>query len=92
LRNGLPLSEPYIKEPPDYTWPTDGTQVEVPPGQIVVMGDNRNNSADSHLWERVTADRHGAEDAPFLPVERVKGSLVYRYWPPDRMGTVAQER
>jgi signal peptidase I len=43
--NGTPLDEPYITEPPSY----NGTWV-VPEGQYFVLGDNRNDSRDSHQW------------------------------------------
>lgn len=92
-RNGTPVAEPYIKDPPLYLWPPDareGGEVVVPPGSVVVLGDNRNNSNDAHSWTRPGADGR-REPAPFLPVETIRGKLVYRYWPPDRMGTVAQE-
>lgn len=91
LRNDQPVDEPYISEPPAYEWPEPGEQVEVPKGQVVVLGDNRNDSFDAHLWRRITADGRDVEDMPFLPMSALRGRLVYRYWPPDRMGTVAQE-
>lgn len=94
FRNGEPVAEPYLKETPDYTWPPGadrGEEVVVPDGNVVVLGDNRRNSHDSHRWERISPDGRVTEPAPFLPVDRIRGRLVYRYWPPDRMGTVAQE-
>ncbi len=90
-RNGKAVDEPYLPEPPHYVWPEDGGEVTVPDGHVVVLGDSRNNSYDSHLWDRASADGREVESAPFLPVGAIRGKLVYRYWPPDRMGTVAQE-
>ena len=62
--NGTPLTEPYIASPPAY----DGDWV-VPDGQLFVLGDNRNDSRDSHQWR-------------FLPIENVIGKAVLIYWPP----------
>jgi signal peptidase I len=82
IRNGLPLTEPYIKENPDYDMPDpanphayfhDGREVTVPPGHVFVMGDNRNNSMDSHVWG-------------FLPIDHIIGRAVVRFWPPTRLG------
>jgi signal peptidase I len=47
LINGKPLDEPYIAEPPAYTWPANGQPLTVPPHNVVVFGDNRNHSEDS---------------------------------------------
>ncbi len=43
-RNGTALDEPYIKES---MRPAAPKKVIVPPSQVYVMGDNRNNSSDS---------------------------------------------
>lgn len=43
-RNSTVLEEPYIKEGMK---PASPKKVIVPPGQVYVMGDNRNNSSDS---------------------------------------------
>lgn len=90
LVNGEPQDEPYLLSPPAYTWPPGGGEVTVPPGRVVVLGDNRNNSADSHLWERISPDGRGVEPMPFLPLQNLRGNLVFRFWPPDRFGMVAQ--
>ena len=64
LVNGVPLDEPYIAAPPIYnnTW-------VIPEGQLFVLGDNRNESKDSHEWG-------------FLPMENVVGRAILIYWPP----------
>jgi len=69
--NGVPREEPYIQDAPAYEW---GPQV-VPDGHVMVLGDNRNNSFDSHLWG-------------FLPTSDVIGRAVLRYWPFTRFGTL----
>jgi signal peptidase I len=71
FRNGNPLSEPYIKQPPDYTLPL----FRVPEGSLFVLGDNRRNSHDSHIWG-------------FLPKKNIIAKAMFRYWPPKRIGVV----
>ncbi len=61
--NGVELKEPYIAAPPNYTG-----EWTVPANSLFVLGDNRNNSADSHAWG-------------FVPVENVLGKAVLVYWP-----------
>lgn len=63
--NGIVLDEPYIREAPRYTY--SGV---VPEGQYFVLGDNRNNSSDSHSWS-------------FLPKENIVGKSLVIYWPPS---------
>lgn len=71
LVDGEPLSEPYIAAPPAYILPP----VTVPPEQLFVMGDNRNNSNDSHVWG-------------FLPQRNIIGRAWIRFWPLGRFGQV----
>ncbi len=61
--NGAELKEPYIAAPPNYAGEWD-----VPAGQLFVLGDNRNNSSDSHAWG-------------FLPEQNILGKAVLVYWP-----------
>jgi signal peptidase I len=67
--DGQPLSEPYLAEAPRYTWGPE----RVPEDMLFVMGDNRNQSSDSHDWG-------------FLPRSHVRGRAWLRFWPPGRAG------
>jgi len=71
LVNGEVQDEPYTAELADYTLPP----LRVPPGQVFVLGDNRNKSFDSHYWG-------------FLPVNNIIGRAIFTYWPPQRAGAV----
>lgn len=87
-RNGAPVQEAFIKEPPFYSWPPgaeEGAEVTVPPGHLLVFGDNRNDSNDGHRW----ADRNpdGTETPnPWLPRPNVLGKAMVTFWPPHRIG------
>jgi signal peptidase I len=68
--NGVMLSEPYLMIDPQY----EGEWV-VLEDTLFVLGDNRNNSSDSHNWGMV-------------PMENIVGEALLVYWPPDSWGLV----
>ncbi len=70
--NGEALTEDYLKEAPNYNF----GPVEVPANSLFVMGDNRNRSFDSHLWNT------------WLSLDHVKGKAFYTYWPLNRLGVL----
>jgi signal peptidase I len=72
--NDQPLRENYINEAPQYEW---GPEV-IPPNSYLVLGDNRNNSYDSHYWGVV-------------PRDKIIGRAVVRFWPPNRAGEITPD-
>lgn len=69
--DGTPLEEEYIMAPPNYTMPA----TEVSEAEYFVLGDNRNNSNDSHTgWT--------------VPRDNIIGKAWFTYWPPNKWGVV----
>jgi signal peptidase I len=66
--NGRALNEPYVSAPLDYT-----VSWRLGADEYVVLGDNRNNSSDSHSWGAISK-------------ERIIGKAVFRYWPLEKLG------
>jgi signal peptidase I len=69
--NGTPLQESYTLEPPHYMMP----EQEIPADHYFVLGDNRNNSSDSHRgWT--------------VPRPNIIGKAWITYWPPYLWGSI----
>ncbi len=71
LINNNPLAEPYILQNPAYS----KDPVVVPQDNYYVLGDNRNNSSDSHVWGPV-------------PVDEIVGKAWISYWPRKEWGFI----
>ncbi len=76
--NGAPLTEPYLypgSPPADPAAPFD---VRVPDGELWVMGDHRNESADSRAHQNTPGKG-------FVPVADVEGKATVIAWPLSRV-------
>ncbi len=70
--NGIELDEPYIKDSPKYAF----SHREISENSYFVLGDNRNNSNDSHNdW--------------LVPRQNIIGKTWLSIWPPDEWGLAA---
>lgn len=64
--NGQPLTEPWSTRPANYT----RDKIKLGPSEYYVLGDNRANSSDSHVW--------GAQ-----PADLIIGKVWITIWPPS---------
>ncbi len=66
--NGTPIQEAYIAESPQYQLKS----TIIPANHYLVLGDNRNDSFDSHIWG-------------LLPKDVIVGQAYKIGWPPKRI-------
>ena len=69
--NGNLMSEPFGPNPGSYS----AAPVVVGEGEVYVMGDNRNNSSDSHMWGNLNQDL-------------IIGKAWVSYWPPRHWSAI----
>jgi len=73
--NDRPLKEPYLSEPLHYEY----GPVVVPENSLMVLGDNRNQSFDSHYWNA------------WLTFDHLKGKAFATYWPVNHIKLLERE-
>lgn len=69
--DGEPLDEPYIAEAPRYHY----GPVKIPDGMYLMLGDNRNESLDGHVWGLVARGQ-------------ITARAAFRIWPAGRWGAI----
>lgn len=72
--NGQYVDEAYINETANYSW----SPRRMASGEYFVLGDNRNNSSDSHVWGPV-------------PRDNIIGKAWVSYWPVDSLGLLSNQ-
>lgn len=70
----IPLTEDYLKETPI----GDFGPYEVPKDSYFVLGDNRNNSADSRVWKN-----------HFVKKEKILAKAIVRWYPLNKMKIIS---
>ena len=70
-----PLDEPYLKE--EWVTSKGPYEFQVPEGSYLVLGDNRNSSADARYWRNT-----------YVTEDKIIGKAIFTYFPFGRWGAV----
>lgn len=93
--NGEQLEEDYING--TWTVENDGFTFEVPEGEYLMLGDNRNNSNDARYWpaialqKKLAANGKEAQQFAFVPKNKILGKAYFCYFPFSDIGSLYSE-
>ena len=84
-----PLEEDYLEE--EWVVKADGFTFEIPEDCYLMLGDNRNNSADSRYWadealeQGLASTQEEAMEYSFVHRDQILGKAYVRYWPLNKI-------